>query len=98
MAKGLSQSENCWTNFFEGWKYLSRSYYLLLSGILGFIVMAKTMVPINLLFKVLLGFRRPFAIPWPITNIINIGSIPPQHEPESMELDTGLVRRGTFRL
>lgn len=96
--KGLSRSENCWTNFFEGWKYLGVGLItFLLSGILGFIVMAKTMVPIEFAFQSITPvFVGLFAIPWLITNIINIGSIPPQHEPESMELDWDLVRRGTF--
>jgi putative membrane protein len=59
--------------------------------------MAKTMVPIEFAFQSITPvFVGLFAIPWLITNIINIGSIPPQHEPESMELDWDLVRRGTF--
>lgn len=96
--KGISQSESCWANFFEGWKFLGVGLItFLLSGLLGFIVMAKTMVPIDFAFQSITPvFVGLFAIPWLITNIINIGSIPKQHESPSMELDWGLVCRGTF--
>ncbi len=96
--KGLGQSLNCWENFFEGWKYLGVGLVtFLLSGILGFIVMAKTMVPIDFAFQSITPvFVGLFAIPWLITNVINIGIIPKQHEAESMELDWDLVVRGTF--
>lgn len=96
--KGISQSESCWANFLEGWKFLGVGLItFLLSGLLGFIVMAKTMVPIDFAFQSITPvFVGLFAIPWLITNIINIGKIPKQHEATSMELDWGLVCRGTF--
>lgn len=96
--KGISQSESCWANFFEGWKFLGVGLVtFLLSGLLGFIVMAKTMVPVDFAFQSITPvFVGLFAIPWLITNIINIGSIPKQHESPSMELDWELVVRGTF--
>jgi len=96
--KGISQSENCWENFLEGWKFLGVGIAtFLLSGLLGFIVMSKTLVPIEFAFQSITPvFVGLFAIPWLITNIINIGQIPKQHDPESIELDWGLVCRGTF--
>lgn len=96
--KGVSQSESCWENFFEGWKFLGVGLItFLLSGLLGFIVMSKTLVPIDFAFQSITPvFVGLFAIPWLITNIINIGSIPKQHECTSMELDWDLVCRGTF--
>lgn len=96
--KGVSQSENCWENFFEGWKFLGVGLVtFLLSGLLGFIVMSKTLVPIEFAFQSITPvFVGLFAVPWLITNIINIGQIPQQHDPESIELDWGLVCRGTF--
>ncbi len=96
--KGISQSESCWENFFEGWKFLGVGLVtFLLSGFLGFIVMAKTLVPIEFAFQSITPvFVGLFAIPWLITNIINIGQVPKQHDPESIELDWGLICRGTF--
>lgn len=96
--KGISQSPNCWTNFLEGWKFLGVGLItFLLSGMLGFIVMSKTLVPIDFAFQSITPvFVGLFAIPWLITNIISIGKIPKQHEAESMELDWNLVVRGTF--
>jgi putative membrane protein len=59
--------------------------------------MAKTMVPLDFAFQSITPvFVGLFAIPWLITNIINIGTIPKQHIAESMELDWELVCRGTF--
>lgn len=96
--KGLSQSPSCWENFCEGWYYLGIGLLLFLaSGLLGFIVMAKTMVPVEFAFQSITPvFVGLFAMPWLITNVINIGKVPHQHEAESMELDWNLVARGTF--
>ncbi|MEW6711672.1 MAG: tripartite tricarboxylate transporter permease [Candidatus Riflebacteria bacterium] len=96
--KGISQSESCWENFWEGWRFLGVGIAtFILSGILGFIVMAKTMVPLDFAFQSITPvFVGLFAIPWLITNIINIGIMPKQHEAQSMELDWELVVRGTF--
>jgi putative membrane protein len=96
--KGISQSDSCWANFLEGWKFLAVGQItFLLSGFLGFIVMAKTMVPVEFAFQSITPvFVGLFAIPWLITNIINIGKIPPQHECESIDLDWESCVRGIF--
>ncbi len=96
--KGVSQSDSCWANFFEGWKFLSVGLItFFLSGLLGFIVMSKTLVPLEFAFQSITPvFVGLFAIPWLITNILNIGIIPKQHEAESIDLDWSLVSRGTF--
>lgn len=96
--KGLSQSPDCWTNFKEGWYYLGIGLLLFLaSGLLGFIVMSKTLVPVEFAFQSITPvFVGLFAIPWLITNIINIGKVPHQHEAKSVEMDWDLVARGTF--
>jgi putative membrane protein len=96
--KGVSQSENSWENFFEGWKFLGVGIItFLLAGILGFIVMTRTMVPLDFAFQSITPvFVGLFAIPWLITNIINIGIIPKQHVAKSMELDWSLICRGSF--
>ncbi|MBF0410618.1 MAG: tripartite tricarboxylate transporter permease [Candidatus Riflebacteria bacterium] len=96
--KGLSQSRNTWTNFFEGWFYLGVGIVtFFLSGILGFIVMAKTFVPFEIAFQSITPvFVGLFAIPWLITNIINVGPLPHQHISDSVDLDWELLSRGTF--
>ncbi|MGM0599843.1 MAG: tripartite tricarboxylate transporter permease [Candidatus Rifleibacteriota bacterium] len=96
--KGVSQSKSCWTNFFEGWKFLSVGIItFVLSGILGFIVLTRTMVPLDFAFQSITPvFVGLFAIPWLITNLINIGKVPPQHVAESIELDWALFTRGTL--
>lgn len=96
--KGISQSTDCWTNFLEGWRFLGVGLAtFFLSGILGFIVMAKTMVPIEFAFQSITPvFVGLFAVPWLITNIINVGVIPKQHVAESVDLDWELFFRGTF--
>lgn len=96
--KGLSQYKSCWANFWEGWQYLLISLAVFfLAGLLGFIVMAKTLVPVDFAFQSITPvFVGLYAIPWLITNIMNIGEVPEQHEAKSMELDWELVCRGTF--
>lgn len=96
--KGLCQSPDCWTNFKEGWYYLGIGFLLFLaSGLLGFIVMAKTLVPVEFAFQSITPvFVGLFAIPWLITNIINLGKVPHQHPAESVEMDWDLIVRGTF--
>ncbi len=96
--KGVSQSRNCWANFFEGWGFLSVGIAtFFLSGLLGFIVMSRTMVPIDFAFQSITPvFVGLFALPWLITNLINAGRIPRQHPAESMDLDWELFFKGTF--
>ena len=65
--KGLSQSPDCWTNFKEGWYYLGIWLLLFLaSGLLGFIVMAKTMVPVKISDYITENFAedKPLFIIW----------------------------------
>lgn len=96
--KGISQSESCWANFFEGWKFLAAGLATFcLSALLGFIVMAKTLVPIEFAFQSITPvFVGLFAVPWLITNIINLGRIPPQHVCRSLDLTPELCARGVF--
>jgi putative membrane protein len=55
------------------------------------------MVPLDFAFQSITPvFVGLFAIPWLITNLINIGKIPRQHVAESIELDWSLFARGTF--
>lgn len=96
--KGISQSPSTWANFWEGWKFLLVGLAtFFLTGLLGFIVMAKTMVPLEFAFQSITPvFVGLFAIPWLITNLINIGTIPHQHECKDVDLDWELFFRGVF--
>lgn len=96
--KGVAQSPSCWANFWEGWKFLLVGLAtFFLTGLLGFIVMARTMVPLEFAFQSITPvFVGLFAIPWLITNLLNIGSIPPQHECKDIDLDWELTVRGVF--
>ncbi|MBF0546168.1 MAG: tripartite tricarboxylate transporter permease [Candidatus Riflebacteria bacterium] len=96
--KGVSQSRVTWNNFLEGWFFLGIGLAtFFLSGLLGFIVLSRTFVPIDFAFQSITPvFVGLFAIPWLITNIINVGEIPPQHVPQSIDLDWELCIRGTF--
>ncbi|NLM17317.1 MAG: hypothetical protein GX221_06340 [Candidatus Riflebacteria bacterium] len=96
--KGLSYSSSRLTNFLEGWKYLGIGLLtFFLASILGFIVMNKTLVPVDFAFQSITPvFVGLFAIPWLITNIINIGKVPKQHIPETVEIDWALVYQGSF--
>lgn len=96
--KGISQSKSTWENFFEGWKFLGVGLLtFFLSGILGFIVMSRTLVPLEFAFQSITPvFVGLYAVPWLITNIINVGTIPKQYECRSIDLDWGLFSRGIF--
>jgi len=96
--KGIAQSKSNWANFFEGWGFLSVGIItFILSSLLGFIVMSKTMVPLGFAFQSITPvFVGLFALPWLITNIINVGIIPPQHEAKSLDLEWEVISKATF--
>lgn len=93
--KGTSQSSNSWTNFIEGWKFLMVGILtFVLSGLLGFIVTSKTLVPLEFAFQGLTPvFIGLFALPWLITNVINIGKVPNQKIVNSVDFDYEILSK-----
>ncbi len=96
--KGSGRQKTGWGRFIDGWKNLAAGLLtFLLSGILGFIVLTKPLVPIRYAFQNIMPvFVGLFAIPWVIGNIFSRTEIPPQYVCRSADLPTGIWSRGGF--
>jgi putative membrane protein len=96
--KGSGRQKTGWGRFIDGWKNLAAGLLtFLLSGILGFIVLNKPLVPIRYAFQNIMPvFVGLFAIPWVIGNIFSRTEIPPQYVCRSADLPTGIWSRGGF--
>ncbi|MBP7021113.1 MAG: tripartite tricarboxylate transporter permease [Planctomycetes bacterium] len=94
--KGENREKTRWLRFFNGWKNLWAGLLtLLLSGILGFIVMYKPMMPIEISFQnIMPTFVGLFAIPWVLQNIISKTEPPKQHIAESLDVTPRVFLRG----
>lgn len=68
-----------------------------LAGFMGFIIMNKTMVPLNMSFQgimpVFVGF---FAVAGIIQNLISKQKVPPQHISKSIDVDGKLIAKSTL--
>lgn len=96
--KGSGRQKTGWGRFIDGWKNLAAGLLtFLLSGILGFIVLNKPLVPIRYAFQNIMPvFVGLFAIPWVIGNIFSRTEIPPQYVCRSADLPPGIWSRGGF--
>ncbi|MBN1889663.1 MAG: tripartite tricarboxylate transporter permease [Thermoflexales bacterium] len=82
----------------EAWTGLGAGLLtFLLSGLLGFILMYRSPVPLEIAFQNLMpAFVGLFAIPWVLLNIAARVQIPKQHEAHSIDVTPELIARGTF--
>ncbi len=82
----------------EAWTGLGAGLLtFLLSGLLGFALMYRSLVPTEIAFQNLLpAFVGLFAIPWVLLNIVGQVRIPKQHIAQSIDITLALVARGTF--
>lgn len=96
--KGSGRQKTGWGRFIDGWKNLAAGLLtFLLSGILGFIVLNKPLVPIRYAFQNIMPvFVGLFAIPWVIGNIFSRTEIPPQYVCRNADLPPGIWSRGGF--
>jgi putative membrane protein len=68
-----------------------------LSGLLGFILMYRSLVPLDAAYQNLMpAFVGLFAIPWVLQNVLSRTRIPPQHVAASLDADLPLVLRGVL--
>ncbi len=95
--KGGDRGKTGWHRFWDGWKSLLAGLVtFVLSGILGMIIMYRSLVPTEMSFQNLLpAFMGLFAIPWVLTNIISGEEVPPQHVATSLDVTPALIARGT---
>ena len=82
----------------EAWKGLDAGLLTFaLSGLLGFVLMYRSPVPVEMAFQNLLpAFVGLFAIPGVIQNLVSGTRIPHQHVATSLDVTPALVARGVF--
>ncbi len=95
--KGTDRKPAGWARWWEGWKSLIAGLLtFLLSGVLGFIMMYRAMVPLEVAYQNLLPvFVGLFAVPWIIQNLLARITLPPQHISETVDAPWPIVFQGT---
>jgi putative membrane protein len=85
-----------WARFRAAWTGLGAGILtFLLSGLLGFIIMYRSVVPTEIAFQNLLpAFLGLFAIPMVLVNLIMGTQVPKQHIATSIDITPGLLFRG----
>lgn len=96
--KGSGRQRTGWGRFVDGWKNLAAGLLtFMLSGILGFFILNKPLVPIQYAFQnIMPAFVGLYAIPWVISNIFSKTEIPPQYICKAADVDMGFWSRGGF--
>ncbi|MGD1992321.1 MAG: tripartite tricarboxylate transporter permease [Anaerolineae bacterium] len=96
--KGSDRAPAGLRRLWEGWKSLTAGLVtLLLSGMLGFVLMYRSLLPVTVAYQNLLpAFVGLFAVPWVLQNLLARVSLPPQHIPQTIDATPWLFLRGTF--
>jgi putative membrane protein len=85
----LQKFLDAWSSLFAGMATF------LLSGIMGFIIMNKSLTPIKTSFQgIMPAFVGLFAVPWIITNFISKTEIPKQFVSDSVDISPNLLLKG----
>lgn len=96
--KGTDRAPAGWRRWWDGWRSLTAGLAtFLLSGLLGFVLMYRPILPVHVAYQNLLpAFVGLFAVPWVLQNLLARTSLPPQHIARSVDATPGLVLRGVF--
>jgi putative membrane protein len=96
--KGSDRAPAGWRRWWEGWKSLVAGLAaFLLSGVLGFILLYRSLVPVTVAYQNLLpAFVGLFAVPWILQNILSQTELPEQHVATSIDATPGVMLRGTL--
>ena len=96
--KGSDRAPAGWRRWWDAWKSLAAGLAtFLLSGVLGLILLYRTLVPVSVAYQSLLpAFVGLFAVPWNLQNLLSQVELPEQHVATSIDASTGLVVRGTL--
>jgi putative membrane protein len=94
--KGNDRAPTAWGRLWDGWRSLLAGIAtFLLSGLLGFIILYRSVVPVEVAFQNLMpAFVGLFAIPWILTNLLSGVQVPQQHIARSVDVSSTLVVRG----
>ena len=96
--KGSDRAPAGLARWWDGWKSLTAGLVTFtLSGLLGFILLYRSLVPVTVAYQNLLpAFVGLFAVPWILQNILSRVELPEQHIAETVDSTLGLFLRGTF--
>jgi len=94
--KGSDRAKTGGGKFLEAWTGLAAGLLTFaLSGILGFVLMYRNIVPAEMAFQNLLpAFMGLFAVPWLLQNMLGQVQLPPQHLANTVDLTPALWLRG----
>ena len=96
--KGSDRAPTPWGRLADAWTSLSAGLLTFaLSGLLGFVLMYRGLVPVEVAYQNLLpAFVGLFAVPWVLQNIFSRTQIPRQHIAASVDANVPLFLRGIF--
>jgi putative membrane protein len=96
--KGSDRAPAGWRRWWDGWKSLTAGLVtFLLAGLLGFVLLYRSLVPVTVAFQNLLpAFAGLFAVPWILQNILSRVEIPKQHIARTVDVTPWLFLRGTL--
>ena len=96
--KGSDRAPAGWRRWWDGWKSLTAGLItFLLSGLLGFILLYRSLVPVTVAYQNLLpAFVGLFAVPWILQNILSRVELPEQHIARTVDGTVWLFLRGTL--
>jgi putative membrane protein len=96
--KGSDRAPAGFRRWWDGWKSLTAGLItFVLSGILGFVLLYRSLVPVTIAYQNLLpAFIGLFAVPWILQNILSRIELPEQHIAKSVDATPWLIFRGTF--
>ncbi len=95
--KGTGRQAAGWARWWDGWKSLTAGLVtFVLSGILGFVMMYRAVVPVEVAYQNLLPvFVGLFAVPWVIQNLMARIELPPQHIARTVDAPFLTIFQGT---
>lgn len=96
--KGSDRAPAGLRRLWEGWRSLTAGLAtFVLSGILGFLLMYRAVLPVHAAYQNLLpAFVGLFAVPWVLQNLLARTHLPPQFIADQVAVTPWLVLRGTF--
>jgi putative membrane protein len=96
--KGSDRAPAGLRRWWSGWKSLTAGMAtFLLSGVLGFILMYRSVLPVTSAYQNLLpAFVGLFAVPWILQNLLARVQIPSQFIARDVDATPWLIARGTF--
>jgi putative membrane protein len=96
--KGSDRAPAGLRRWWDGWKSLTAGLVTFsLSGVLGFVLLYRSLVPVTLAYQNLLpAFIGLFAVPWILQNLLSRVELPEQHIAKTVDGTLWLFLRGTF--